>query len=57
VRRPDTISVAARHGVVTLSGTLAGQDMIPVAMRLASDADGVVWVHDKLGVGVPAHSP
>jgi CBS domain-containing protein len=45
----DTISVAVRHGVVTLSGALARKDLIPVAVRLASDVDGVVSVLDKLG--------
>jgi osmotically-inducible protein OsmY len=45
--------VTARDGVVTLSGTLPGKGMIPVAVRLASDADGVVAVHDKLSSGVP----
>jgi CBS domain-containing protein len=45
----DTISVAVRHGVVTLSGTLARKDLTPVAVRLASDVDGVVAVLDKLG--------
>jgi CBS domain-containing protein len=53
----DTISVTTRHGVVTLSGTLASKDMIPVAVRLASDADGVVSVRDNLSSGVPASSP
>jgi CBS-domain-containing membrane protein len=52
----DAITVTARHGVVTLSGTLAGKDMIPVAVRLASEADGVVSLHDKLGASVPAAS-
>jgi len=50
----DAITVTARHGVVTLSGTLASQDVIPVAVRLAADTDGVVSVHDKLSVSVPA---
>jgi CBS domain-containing protein len=50
----DAITVTARHGVVTLSGTLARQDMIPVAVRLASDSDGVVSVHDKLSASIPA---
>jgi CBS domain-containing protein len=52
----DAITVTARHGVVTLSGTLARKDMIPLAVRLASEADGVVSVHVKLGASVPAAS-
>jgi CBS domain-containing protein len=52
----DAIEVTARHGVVTLSGTVARKDLIPVAVRLASDADGVVSVHDKLRARVPAAS-
>jgi CBS domain-containing protein len=52
----DAITVTARHGVVTLSETLARKDMIPVAVRLASEADGVVSVHDKLSASVPAAS-
>lgn len=40
----DAVSVATRHGVVTLSGTLASKDLIPLAVRLASDVDGVVSV-------------
>lgn len=44
----DDITVTARHGVVTLSGNMARKDLIPVAVRLAADADGVVTVHDHL---------
>jgi CBS-domain-containing membrane protein len=51
----DTSSVTVRHGVVTLSGTLARRDLIPVAVRLASDVDGVVSVLDRLGS--PASPP
>ena len=52
----EDITVTARDGVVTLSGTLASKDMIPLAVRLASDADGVVAVHDKLSSSVAAAS-
>ena len=52
----DAITVTARDGVVTLSGTLARKEMIPVAVRVASEADGVVAVHDKLSSDVPAAS-
>ena len=44
--------MTVRHGVATLSGTLARKDLIPVAVRLASDVDGVVTVLDKFGTGV-----
>jgi CBS domain-containing protein len=44
----DGMSVTVRHGIATLSGTLARKDLIPVALRLASDVDGVVTVLDKL---------
>jgi CBS domain-containing protein len=52
----DAITVTARDGVVTLSGTVARKDMIPVAVRLASEGDGVVAVQDKLSSIVPAAS-
>jgi CBS domain-containing protein len=52
----DAIMVTARDGVVTLSGTVTSKDMMPVAVRLASEADGVVAVHDNLGTSVPAAS-
>jgi CBS domain-containing protein len=44
----DHVTVAARHGVVTLSGTMGRKDLIPVAARLACEADGVVSVRDQL---------
>jgi CBS-domain-containing membrane protein len=52
----EDITVTVRDGVVTLSGTLARKEMIPVAVRVASEADGVVAVHDKLSSSVPAAS-
>ena len=42
------VSIVTRHGIVTLSGTLPSKDMIRLAVRLASDTDGVVAVRDKL---------
>ena len=45
---PDGVEVKVSEGVVTLSGTLARADLIPVAERLASDIDGVVTVVCKL---------
>ena len=52
----EDITISVRDGVVTLSGTLARKEMIPVAVRVASEADGVVAVHDKLSSSVPAAS-
>ncbi|HEY7263587.1 MAG TPA: CBS domain-containing protein [Trebonia sp.] len=51
---PGEAEVAVRNGVVTITGTLdpkAGPhgDLIPVAIRLMWDVDGVVDIIDKLG--------
>jgi CBS domain-containing protein len=51
---PGEAEVSVRNGIVTLSGTLdpkAGPhgDLIPVAIRLMWDVDGVVDIIDKLG--------
>ena len=49
---PATITVAVHGGVVTLRGQPGEQDhrdLIPVAIRLIWDIDGVVDVVDKLG--------
>jgi CBS domain len=48
LEEPDGVEVTARNAVVTLSGSLAGKDLIPVAERLGSGVDGVVWVICKL---------
>ena len=45
---PDGVTVSVVDGIVTLSGTLAREDLIPVAERLASGVDGVVTVVCKL---------
>ena len=50
------VEVAVRNGVVTLSGQpelAAEEDLIPVAVRLAWDIDGVVDVVNKVSA-VPA---
>ncbi len=57
---PDEVEVAVRDGVVTLTGTLdpatgAHGDLIPVAIRLMWDVDGVVDVIDRLGQPSPHH--
>jgi CBS domain-containing protein len=58
---PDGADVSVRNGIVTLTGTLdpnAGPhgDLIPVAMRLMWDIDGVVDIIDRLGKS-PATAP
>jgi CBS domain-containing protein len=55
---PGEADVAVRDGIVTLSGTLdpatgAHGDLIPVAVRLMWDVDGVVDVIDRLGQPLP----
>ncbi len=57
--RPGEAEVAVHNGIVTLTGTLdpkAGPhgDLIPVAVRLMWDVDGVVDVVDRLGEGQSA---
>jgi len=52
---PDEADVSVREGIVTLSGTLDPRtgphgDLLPVAIRLMWDVDGVVDVIDHLGV-------
>ena len=47
------VIVAVQHGVVTLTGTMRpepgdGQDLIPLALRLIWDIDGVVDVVNRL---------
>jgi CBS domain-containing protein len=54
--RPGEADVAVHNGVVTLTGTLdpkAGMhgDLIPVALRLMWNVDGVIDVVDRLGQG------
>jgi CBS domain-containing protein len=56
---PGEADVSVRDGVVALTGTLdpkAGEhgDLIPVAVRLMWDVDGVVDVIDRLGQPTPA---
>ena len=57
--RPGEADVAVHNGIVTLTGTLdpkAGMhgDLIPVALRLMWDVDGVVDIVDRLGDRQPA---
>ena len=58
---PQQVMVAVQHGVVTLTGTMRpepgdGQDLIPLALRLIWDIDGVVDVVDRLTDGRGATS-
>jgi CBS domain-containing protein len=48
LEEPGEVEVTVRDGVVTLSGTLARKDLIPVAERLAAGVDGVVGVTCEL---------
>jgi CBS-domain-containing membrane protein len=55
---PEQADATVRNGVVTLTGTLkpaVGQhaDLIPVAIRLMWDVDGVVDIVDRLGEAQP----
>jgi CBS domain-containing protein len=55
---PGEADVAVRDGIVTLTGTLdpttgAHGDLIPVAVRLMWDVDGVVDIMDRLGQSQP----
>jgi CBS domain-containing protein len=54
VADPKEVIVTVRHGVVTLTGTMRpapgdSHDLIPLALRLIWDIDGVVDVVNKLG--------
>jgi CBS domain-containing protein len=56
---PGEADVAVRDGIVTLTGTLdptrgTHGDLIPVAIRLLWDVDGVVDIIDRLGQPQPA---
>ncbi len=59
VADPADVTVTVKHGVVTLTGTMPPepgqeQDLVPLALRLIWDIDGVVDVVNKLGEGTPA---
>ena len=54
VADPKEVIVTVRHGVVTLTGTMRpepgdGHDLVPLALRLVWDIDGVVDVVSMLG--------
>jgi CBS-domain-containing membrane protein len=57
VTDPKDVTVAVRHGVVTLDGTVRADmhhDLIALALRLIWDIDGVVDVVNRLGETKPA---
>jgi osmotically-inducible protein OsmY len=56
---PATVTVAVHGGVVTLAGQPGPEDqrdLIPVAVRLIWDIDGVLDVVDQLSAVAPATS-
>jgi CBS domain-containing protein len=62
VADPGTVIVAARHGVVTLTGTaapVAGQyhDVLRLASRMLQDIDGIVDVVNRLSVRLGTDGP
>ena len=46
-RAARSVTVQVRDGVVTLRGSLREPELIPAAVRLASDVDGVVAVTEE----------
>jgi len=54
---PHSVTVKVRGGVVTLRGSLREPELIPAAVRLASDIDGVVAVTDELTSGPADQAP
>jgi len=49
------IQVAARSGVVTLTGTVPSREDIAEAERIAAAVDGVTSVRNELRVGAPGY--
>jgi CBS domain-containing protein len=54
ITEPKDVAVTVRYGVITLTGTMQPQpgdshDLIPLALRLIWDIDGVVDVVNRLG--------
>ena len=45
---PETVTIAVRDGVVTLTGQLERRSLIPIAVSLVYGLDGVVDVVDRL---------
>jgi CBS-domain-containing membrane protein len=51
LENPDSVTVRVRDGMVTLRGSMREPELIPAAVRLASDVDGVVAVTEELTSG------
>jgi len=51
---PPQVSVRVRSGIVTLSGRPERHDLVPVALGLIADIDGVVTVLDRTSLPAPA---
>ena len=59
VSDPNDVIVQVRHGVVILTGAIReepgdGHDLLPIALRMIWDIDGVVDVVNRLGAATPA---
>jgi hypothetical protein len=48
------VTVRVRSGIVTISGQPERRDLVPVALGLTADIDGVVTVVDKISLPAPA---
>jgi CBS-domain-containing membrane protein len=57
LENPDSVTVQVRDGVVTLRGSMREPKLIPAAVRLASEVDGVVAVTDELTSGPAEPAP
>jgi CBS domain-containing protein len=54
---PQSVTVQVRDGLVTLRGSLREPELIPAAVQLASDVDGVVAVTHELTSGAEEPAP
>jgi len=51
---PPGVTVGVRSGIVTLAGSPERADLVPVAVGLVADIDGVVAVNDKISLPLTA---
>jgi CBS domain-containing protein len=51
---PPQVTVRVRSGIVTLSGQPERRDLVPMALGLIADIDGVVTVLNKISLPTPA---
>jgi len=59
---PKDVMVTVRHGVVTLTGSVEPiadrhRELVPLALHMILDVDGVVDVVNRLGESLPAKEP